>query len=93
MWQDSLNGIFELAGGAFILISCVKLIGDKKVRGVSFIHVGYFSLWGYWNLYYYSNLGQWVSLIGSLSVTLVNTMWLGLIVYYLKKERKAKNGR
>jgi hypothetical protein len=87
MWQDWLNGVFELAGGAFILFSCIKLYRDKRVRGVSFIHVGYFTLWGYWNIHYYMNLGQWMSLIGSLSVTLINTIWLGMMIHYIRRER------
>ena len=88
MWQDNINGLFELLGGLFILLSCVKLYRDKKVRGVSFIHVTYFTLWGYWNIHYYPHLGQWFSFGGSLAVTLINTFWLGQIIYYIKKERK-----
>jgi len=62
------------------------------VRGVSFIHIAYFTLWGYWNIEYYSNLKQWVSLTGSLTVTLVNTVWLGMLLYYLRKEQKKRGG-
>ena len=92
MWQDKLNGVFELLGGFFIMLSCIRLYRDKKVRGVSFVHIAYFTLWGYWNIEYYSNLDQWVSLIGSLTVTLVNTVWLGMLLYYLRKEQKEKRG-
>lgn len=88
MWEDNVNGLFELLGGLFILFSCVKLYRDKKVRGVSFKHVTYFTLWGYWNIHYYMNLDQWMSLVGSLSVTLINTFWLGQIIYYIRKERQ-----
>jgi len=87
MWQDKLNGLFELAGGVFILLSCYRLYVDKKVKGVSFIHVGYFTLWGCWNIHYYANLDQWISLIGSLSVTVINTMWLGMMIYYIRKNK------
>ena len=87
MWQDNINGMFELFGGLFILNSCYKLYKDKKVRGVSFIHIAYFTFWGYWNIEYYSNLEQWMSLVGSLGVTLINTLWLGQLIYYIRKER------
>ena len=87
MWEDKQNGLFELAGGVFILLSCYKLYRDKKVRGVSFVHVGYFTLWGYWNIHYYMNLDQWVSFFGSLSVTVINTVWLGMMIYYIQKEK------
>lgn len=88
MWQDKLNGVFELLGGFFIMLSCIRLHRDKKVRGVSFVHIAYFTLWGYWNIEYYSNLNQWVSLLGSLTVTLVNTIWLAMLLYYLQKEKR-----
>ena len=91
MWQDKLNGLFELLGGIFITLSCIKLRGDKKVRGVSFVHVAYFTAWGYWNIHYYPHLGQWLSFAGSLAVTLVNTWWLAMLIYYVRKERNDKN--
>lgn len=90
-WQDSVNGLFELLGGLFITLSCIKLYKDKKVRGVSFVHIAYFTLWGYWNIEYYSNLGQWTSLVGSLVVTLINTVWLGMLIWYIRKEKNDKN--
>ena len=89
MWQDNINSSFEFFGGLFIMLSIIKLYKDKKVRGVSFIHVGYFAMWGYWNIYYYPHLNQWFSFVGGLIVTLINTFWLGQIIYYLRKERKA----
>ena len=90
MWQDQINGLFELLGGLFITLSCIKLYRDKKVRGVSFVHIAYFTAWGYWNIEYYSNLKQWTSLAGSLAVTLINTVWLGMLIYYIRKERNDK---
>lgn len=87
MWQDHVNGLFELLGGFFITLSCIKLYEDKKVRGVSFVHIAYFTVWGYWNIEYYSNLGQWVSFAGSLAVTGINTVWLGMLIWYLRKEK------
>ncbi|MCK4824354.1 hypothetical protein KA005_51860 [bacterium] len=91
MWQDWLNGMFEFLGGLFITLSCIKLHRDKKVRGVSFIHVAYFTAWGYWNIHYYPHLGQWISFAGGLSVVLVNTIWLGMLIYYTRRERNDKN--
>lgn len=87
IWQDKMNGLFEFAGGLFILLSCIKLYRDKKVRGISFVHVGYFTLWGYWNIYYYPYLDQWISFIGGLSVVLMNTIWLLMLICYLRKEK------
>ena len=91
MWQDKINGRFELLGGLFIMLSCIKLYKDKKVRGVSPIAIGYFTAWGYWNIHYYPHLGQWVSFAGGLCVVLINTIWLGMMIYYIRKERNDKH--
>ena len=91
MWQDNVNGLFELLGGFFILFSVLKLYKQKKVRGVSAIGISYFAAWGYWNIYYYPHLNQWFSFVGGLFVVLINTFWLGQIIYYLRKERNDKN--
>jgi len=88
MWQDKINGLFELLGGVFVFLHCVKLYRDKKVRGVSFIATGYFALWGFWNMYYYPFLRQWASLIGGLLIVAMNTLWIAMMVYYIRKERK-----
>ncbi len=86
MW-DLVNGSFEIFGGFFILLSCIKLFREKKVRGVSWVHVSYFTLWGFWNLAYYPYLEQWTSFAGTILVVLMNCFWLGLMIYYIRKER------
>lgn len=90
-WQDFLNGLFELAGGLFILISVLKLHREKKARGISYIHVGYFTAWGYWNLYYYPHLNQWLSFVGTISIVAINTFWLVQLIYYTIKEKQNGN--
>jgi hypothetical protein len=81
-WQDIVNGIFESLGGFFIMFSVVKLYRDKQVRGVSWVHAGFFSSWGYWNLYYYPHLDQWFSFWGGVLLVSINTFWLGQLLYY-----------
>lgn len=90
MWPDKINGLFELLGGAFVLLNCARLYKDKKVRGVSFMAVSYFTLWGYWNIYYYPHLNQWMSFIGGLTIVAMNTLWIIMMVYYIKKEKNRK---
>lgn len=83
--QDAINGAFEIFGGLFILLSILKLHREKSVRGVSWLHVGYFTAWGYWNLYYYPHLGQWASAAGGLLIVILNTAWLAQLIYYSKR--------
>ena len=87
-YPDIINGIFELCGGLFILKSILKLNKDKEVKGVHWIHAAFFACWGYWNLFYYPYLEQWISFIGGIGVVTANTIWLGQMIYYLRKEKK-----
>lgn len=82
MSPDLINGIFESIGGFFIALSVVKLYREKIVRGVSAIHVAFFTSWGFWNLYFYSAIDQWFSFWGGLLLVAVNTVWLGQMFYY-----------
>lgn len=83
-WQDVVNGSYELLGAPFILLSVCKLYKDKKVQGVSWVHAGFFTTWGLWNLYYYPHLGQWCSFFGGIAIVAVNAVWLGQLIYYTR---------
>lgn len=82
MLPDIINGSFECFGGWFIILSIVKLHKDKQVHGVSWLHAGFFAVWGYWNLFYYPHLGQWISFFGGVFIVAMNTIWLAQLVYY-----------
>lgn len=81
-WIDYTNGIFELVGGLILLLNVRQLFKDKKVSGVCVLPTVFFCAWGYWNLVFYSSLGQWASLAGSISVVICNTIWVILALYY-----------
>ncbi len=81
-WADMMNGSFEMLGGFFILISIVKLRRDKRVKGVSWLTVAFFAVWGYWNLYYYPSLDQWWSFYGGVFIVTMNTIWVAMMMYY-----------
>ncbi len=86
-WPDIVNGLFELFGAPFILLSVIKLYRQKKVRGVSWAAAGFFTCWGYWNLFYYPHLGQWCSFVGGVALVIVNTIWLCQLIYYTITEK------
>jgi hypothetical protein len=81
---DLINGLFETFGGVAVLNNCKRVLIDKQVKGVSWLSVLFFSSWGYWNTFYYSNLNQWLSFIGGLLIVLANTWWLYLLFKYRK---------
>ena len=85
---DIINGLFELLGTPFILLSVFKLYKEKQVKGVSWLHAGYFTVWGWWNLYYYPYLSQWASTVGCVLIVIANTVWVTLMIYYLRRNKK-----
>jgi hypothetical protein len=89
-WPDVINGLFEMSGGFFIWQSVVKLHREKLVRGVSWKPVAFFSTWGFWNLFYYPHLDQWLSFAGGCGITLTNTIWAAQIGYYVWRERSPR---
>lgn len=86
MSPDLINGIFESAGAAAILDHCWQLWKDKSVRGVSWKAVTFFTLWGYWNLFYYPHLDQWWSFWGGVFIVASNMLWLCMMLYYIRAE-------
>lgn len=84
-WADIVNGCFEGFGGVMQLLNCLRLYQDKRVQGVSLIATAFFTSWGFWNLYYYPSLHQWMSFAGGILIVSGNTIWISLAIYYKKK--------
>lgn len=83
-WQDAVNGAFEMVGGFVLWANVWKIKKDKMVRGALSAVTLFFTLWGYWNLYYYPSLNQWLSFFGGINIVAANTAWF----YYMNKYRK-----
>ena len=88
MSGDLINGLFELFGGILMFGNCYKIWSDKQVRGSSVYIAFFFTSWGYWNLYYYPSLNQWLSFFGGVLIVIGNTIWVSFAVYYSQKELK-----
>ena len=84
MLLDYINATFELAGAAFQALNVLQIYKDKAIRGVHWLSVFFFTAWGWWNLPYYTALGQVWSSVGASALVLVNMSWLYLIWYYRK---------
>jgi len=85
--QDLINGLFEFFGGVLSWMNVFQLIKDKSIRGIHWFPPLFFTTWGFWNLYYYPHLHQWVSFCGGLMVTLENIVWVSLMIKF-KNESK-----
>ena len=93
MTPDIINGLFECFGGVFILQNIRKILKDKMVRGADWRVMTFFTVWGYWNLYYYPFLDQWWSFAGGVAIVITNTIYSSLMIYYIARENKGFSGR
>ena len=82
---DAMNGVFEFLGGVFVMLSILRVLRDRSVRGVSGWAVALFTFWGVWNLFYYPHLHQWFSFFAGVFVVSANSIWLFLIIWYRKR--------
>jgi hypothetical protein len=85
MIPDLINALFESVSGAMLWINVFQILKDKSVRGVHWLPTLFFTVWGYWNLFYYPHLNQWLSFAGGLIMVAGNTTWMFLIFRYWRK--------
>jgi len=84
-WADAVNGLFEGVTGIASILNCRQLYKDKEVKGVVWWFTIFYTLWGFWNLYYYPSLNQWFSFAGGLVIVAANAFWVGMVIYYRRK--------
>ena len=82
---DLVNGLFEMLGGFMLLTNVVRIYKDKMLKGYNPLSTVFFTSWGVWNLFYYPHLGQWMSFVGGVFIVSVNSIWLGQIIYYHRR--------
>lgn len=85
--NDVINAIFSFLSGIFLWYNCWKLYKDKQVCGVSISCQALFTLWGFWNLYYWPSLNQWVTWYASIFSTTANLVWVWMAIYYTRKKK------
>lgn len=79
---DLINSFFKYGSGFFIIPTIISLHATQNPDGVSWIHVGFFSIWGLWNLYYFWQLDQKLSALANVFLICMNTTWLIMLIYY-----------
>jgi len=91
--DDLVNASFEFMASLMIINHCRVLIKDQQVKGVSVISTIFFTIWVFWNLYYYPSLGQWWSFLGGVLMVFANSLWVFLMIRYRgKKVKQLKRG-
>ena len=86
MRSDLVNGLFEAIGALFVWINIRTIWKDKGYKGVHWLPAIFFNSWGVWNLYFYPHLHQWWSFSGGLFMVITNTIWVGLMFKFGRKD-------
>lgn len=84
---DLINGLFELCGSVFIILNIRQVLKDKEVKGVYWPAMMFFTVWGYWNIFYYPHLNQWLSFLGGLAIAACNSVYVFLLIYYSRRKQ------
>jgi hypothetical protein len=85
-WPDLINGVFEAVGSIALWGNVWAIIKDKQVKGARWQFAVFFTGWGFWNLFYYPHLNQWLSFWGGVSMALANVMWVSLAIWYCQHD-------
>lgn len=82
MNPDMVNGLFEMAGAAFVCMHAHATWRARSSAGISLLACFLFAVWGAWNLFYYPWLGQFWSFAGGILVFIANIAWLTLVIRF-----------
>jgi hypothetical protein len=85
--NDLINSFFEFFSGILVLLNVWQTYKDKGTKGISIIPILFFTMWGYWNLYFYPSVKCWLSFMGGLVIVGVNSIWIGQILYYRREHK------
>lgn len=88
MTPDLINGSFELLGGVLIWMNVWRMYKDQELKGVHWGPTLFFTVWGFWNLYYYPHLDQWLSFLGGIVIVAANATWISMTLYFLRKPKR-----
>lgn len=82
MTPDMINASFEFAGSLVVCFSIFTIMKDKCYAGINIIHVGFFSVWGVWNVFYYPAIGQPWSFIAGCFLAAANVVYVMLLWWF-----------
>lgn len=91
MTPDFINGCFECVGAYFVWRNAWQLRKDREVKGVYWPTTVFFTVWGLWNLVFYSALEQWWSWAAGIVLMLGNVAWVVQLAIYMKTKKISAN--
>ena len=88
---DVINALFQLGGALAAWKNVHQLWSDKHVQGVFWPFAIYYTVWGLWNLVFFSHLSQWWSLASGTTLVSGNLVWSFLAFHHhIKRKRQQR---
>lgn len=85
---DLINAFFEGGGSILCWMNVLKIRRDRTVKGVFWPTQVFWSLWGLWNLYYYSAVGHPFSFWCGAVLVSGNIAWTLHAAWYAHRSRQ-----
>jgi hypothetical protein len=82
---DLVNALFQTGAALGSWLNYFVLKKDRYVRGTYWPLYLVFVGWGWWNVFYFSFLGQWLSFFTNILTLVGNMAWLVLALRLLIK--------
>lgn len=79
---DIINASFEFVGIIAVWLNIRAILRDRQVKGVSVLNVLFFSIWGFWNIYYYPSLEQFWSGVAAGLLAASNSFYFFLVMRF-----------
>lgn len=86
MNPDIANAAIELFGAGFTWRNAYQLYKERSLSGVYWPSTLFFTLWGAWNIFYYTALNQPFSFYAGILLTSGNAAWVILAIKLRVKE-------
>jgi hypothetical protein len=75
-------GVFQTAAAVLNARTCIRLYRDKHVAGISATTVGFYTVANFYNLYFWSALGQWFAVFPGVPMASLNLLWVCMAFHY-----------
>ena len=81
---DAANAVLQLGGAWATWRNVEELLVHRILRGVRLRSIAFFAMWGVWNVFYFWELEQWLSVATGLLLCTGNAAWVALALHYRK---------
>ena len=88
-WIDMVNSTFYVAGSIYGIYSVIEIYKTKQVKGYVWHTQGLYFAWGVWNLFMYSHLQFWVTLVADAIGSVASLTYFIMAFVYLRMEKHA----